>query len=391
MPVDMEILIDVDDPVYSFNEVLHHIDLRKYFVEEEDHKTGRPGYDGEKLLKVILFAFMEEGYQATRVIKKLCRTDIRFLWLLDGERGPSHMTICNFINKQLKDKIEDIFQEINKYIFEKEAVDLGHIYIDGTKIEANANRYSWVWKKSSETRRKKVFTLVSELLEKMNQSGPELQGVRFGTREEYAIEYLEYILQEYAKLMELEPDKVLRGRGHHKSLPLRLYDKLVEYVKRLKCYARHIEICGEKRNSYSKTDHDATFMRVKRDYMGNDQLLPAYNVQLGICDEYIAAYDVKQYASDMDCFQPLMDRFHANYGFYPEYPVADAGYGSYNNYLFCEEHGMKKYMKFPMYQKENTNKKYRDDPFRAVNFKTDEDGNLICPNNKKFLFSVPLR
>ena len=386
MPVDMEILIDVDDPVYSFNEVLHHIDLRKYFVEEEDHKTGRPGYDGEKLLKVILFAFMEEGYQATRVIKKLCRTDIRFLWLLDGERGPSHMTICNFINKQLKDKIEDIFQEINKYIFEKEAVDLGHIYIDGTKIEANANRYSWVWKKSSETRRKKVFTLVSELLEKMNQSGPELQGVRFGTREEYAIEYLEYILQEYAKLMELEPDKVLRGRGHHKSLPLRLYDKLVEYVKRLKCYARHIEICGEKRNSYSKTDHDATFMRVKRDYMGNDQLLPAYNVQLGICDEYIAAYDVKQYASDMDCFQPLMDRFHANYGFYPEYPVADAGYGSYNNYLFCEEHGMKKYMKFPMYQKENTNKKYRDDPFRAVNFKTDEDGNLVCPNNKKFVF-----
>lgn len=143
---------------------------------------------------------------------------------------------------------------------------------------------------------------MSELLEKMNQSGPELQGVRFGTREEYAIEYLEYILQEYAKLMELEPDKVLRGRGHHKSPALRLYDKLAEYVKRLKCYARHIEICGEKRNSYSKTDHDATFMRVKRDYMGNDQLLPAYNVQLGICDEYIAAYDVKQYASDMDCF-----------------------------------------------------------------------------------------
>lgn len=81
-----------------------------------------------------------------------------------------------------------------------------------------------------------------------------------------------------------------------------------------------------------------------------------------------------------------MDRFHANYGFYPEYPVADAGYGSYNNYLFCEEHGMKKYMKFPMYQKEKTNKKYRDDPFRAVNFKTDEDGNLVCPNNKKFVF-----
>lgn len=386
MPVDMERLIEVDDPVYSFNEVLRHIDLKRYFVEEKDHKTGRPEYDGEKLFKVILFAFMEEGYQALRKIRKLCRTDIRFLWLLDGTKGPSHVTIGNFINNQLKGKIEEIFLEIFGYICEKESVDLNHIYIDGTKIVANANRYSWVWKKSCETSRKKVFAKVSELLEEMNQSGVELYGVRFGTREEYAIEYLECILQEYAKLMDLEPDKVLRGRGHRKSQPLRLYDKLVEYVKRLKCYARHIEICGEKRNSYSKTDKDATFMRIKRDYMGNDQLLPAYNVQLGICDEYIAVFDVKQYASDMDCFQPLMDRFRSNYGFYPEYPVADAGYGSYNNYLFCEEHGMNKYMKFPMYQKENTNKKYRDDPFRAVNFKRDEAGDLICPNNKKFVF-----
>lgn len=77
-------------------------------------------------------------------------------------------------------------------------------------------------------------------------------------------------------------------------------------------------------------------------------------------------YDVKQYASDMDCFQPLMERFYSNYGFYPEYLVADAGNGSYNNYRFCEEHGMKKYMKFPMYQKENTNKKYRDDPYNPL-------------------------
>ena len=115
----MERMIEVDDPVYSFNEVLRHMDLKKYFVEEEDHKTGRPGYDGEKLLKEILFAYMEEGCPATRKIKKLCRTDIRFLWLLDGIKGPSHMTVCNFVNKQLKGKIEDIFQEINRSIFEK--------------------------------------------------------------------------------------------------------------------------------------------------------------------------------------------------------------------------------------------------------------------------------
>ena len=192
MPVDMERIIDIDDPVYSFNEVISHIDLKKYFVEK-GHKTGRPTYDREKLLKVVLFAYAEEGYASLRKMKKLCKTDIRLLWLLDGERAPSHMTIDNFINQEIKGKIEEIFEEINQYIFEKEAVDLRHIYIDGSKITANANRYSWVWKKSCETNRKKVFSKVSEILKAMNCSGIELQSVKYETREEYAIEYLEYI------------------------------------------------------------------------------------------------------------------------------------------------------------------------------------------------------
>ena len=138
------------------------------------------------------------------------------------------------------------------------------------------------------------------------------------------------------------------------------------------------------RSSYSKTDHSATFMRIKTDYMGNDQLLPAYNVQVGVSDEYIAVVDVNQYRSDMDCFVPLMNKFYTTYGFYPKYPVADAGYGSYNNYIFCEQHGMEKYMKFPMFKKETTDKKYQEDPFRAVNFLIGEDGIMRCPNGKKF-------
>lgn len=118
--------------------------------------------------------------------------------------------------------------------------------------------------------------------------------------------------------------------------------------------------------------------------MGNDQLLPAYNVQIGVADEYIAVVDVMQYRSDMDCFVPLMEKFQQLYGFYPKYPVADAGYGSFNNYIYCQEHGMEKYMKFPMYKKETHDKKYHDNPFRAVNFRTDEAGGLVCPNNRKF-------
>ncbi len=127
--------------------------------------------------------------------------------------------------------------------------------------------------------------------------------------------------------------------------------------------------------------------------MGNDQLLPAYNMQIAVCDEYIAAITAEQYASDMDCFVPLMEKFRKKYGHYPKYPVADAGYGSYNNYLYCEEHGMEKYMKFTMYEKTVKDEKYRDDPYRAVNFRRNEDGALICPNGKSFSFlcTKPIR
>lgn len=122
----------------------------------------------------------------------------------------------------------------------------------------------------------------------------------------------------------------------------------------------------------------------ERYYMGNDQLLPAYNVQIGVADEYIAVVDVNHYRSDMDCFIPLMKHFKQTYGFYPKYPVADAGYGSYNNYIFCEQNGMEKYMKFPMFKKETKEQKYHEDPFRAVNFRIDEQGVMRCPNDKAF-------
>ena len=120
------------------------------------------------------------------------------------------------------------------------------------------------------------------------------------------VDYVEEMLQNYKNATNLDPSVFVYGRGHRKSLYQKQYQKMTKYLGRLKAYAKYIEICGEKRNSYAKADHDATFMRIKRDYMGNDQLITAYNVQAAICDEYIAVIDAKQYASDMECFVPLM-------------------------------------------------------------------------------------
>ena len=270
-------IIEMDDPVYTFCEVVRHIDLYKYLAQEES-RTGRPRYDEIKLMKIVLFAFMENGYVSVRMIEKLCKTDIRFLWILDGTPAPSFMTIDNFMNKTLKQSIQKIFQDINSYIFEQEHVDLNHVYLDGTKITANANRYSWVWKKSCAKNRQKVFEKVTKLIEEINAFLLPYS-VKIGVREEYAIEYLEEMRDKFVKITGLDLSAVVRGRGHRKTPELRCFDQLTEFIGKLRRYAESISICGEKRNSYSKTDHDATFMRMKRDYMGNDQLLPGYNIK----------------------------------------------------------------------------------------------------------------
>ena len=391
LPLEISKKIKITDPVYTFCEVMENIDLKKYLAVKES-RTGRKRYDSEILLKVILFAFMENGYVSVREIEKLCNNDIRFMWLLQDNAAPSHMTIDNFMKNNLAGCIEDILAEINSYIFEKENVDLSHIYIDGTKIAANANKYSWVWKKSSVKHRQNTFNKITTLLEEINTS-LIYQNVGLEIRTEYAIEYMEQIIKQYIKLTGIQPECIVRGRGHRKTTEQRNYDKLVGYTESLKKYAIHIDTCGKYRNSYSKTDNDATFFRMKRDYMGNDQLLPGYNIQVGICDEYIAVCDVKQYASDMDCFIPLMEKFKKIHGFYPKYPVADAGYGSFNNYLYCEEYGMEKYMKFTMFEKESNDEKYRDNPYRAVNFPINENGKPVCPNGKEFnyLYTRPVK
>ena len=134
-----------------------------------------------------------------------------------------------------------------------------HLYIDGTKLPANANKYSWVWKKSSEKNRQKTFGKVTALLGEMNETMLPF-GVKFGTREEYAIPYPELIQEQYVKTIGLDPEKTVRGRGHRKTVEQRLYDKLSEYIEILKKYAENIKICGEKSYSYSMTDNDATFI-----------------------------------------------------------------------------------------------------------------------------------
>ena len=384
LPLFISDFLDICDPVLVFDRFMEGIDLEKYLRNVPEHVTGRIRYNPTSMLKTVLFGFMTNGYISLRELEDSCKVNLRFMYLMEHQT-PSYRTFGYFIENVLKSSIEELFKDINKAIFAEEHVDLSHLYIDGSKFEANANKYSWVWKKATEKSRYRLFEKITLLLNEINN---ELAGfgIRIETNTEYVPDYLDEITERYAKIVGIDYSTFVYGKGHHKTPQQRHYERLREYTAKLREYVEKIAVCGPARNSYSKTDHSATFMRIKTDYMGNDQLLPAYNVQFGIADEYIAVADVNQYRSDMDCFVPLLEKFHETYGFYPQYPVADAGYGSYNNYIYCEQHGMKKYMKFTMFKKETTDKKYRDNPFRAVNFKIDEEGTLRCPAGKAFHF-----
>ena len=382
LPLEVGILINPNDPVVTFKEVMKGVNLKKYLISYSNETRGRDGYDPKVLLEIVLFAFMI-NVRSTRKIASLCRNDIRFMYLSD-EAKPTHMTICNFINNYLLKSIEDISNEITKYIIEKQNIDISTVFIDGTKIEAFPNKYTWVWKNACITSRNRQFKRLSELFLSINNSSILEPGLAFEVKDSYSIEELELNRDYLLSIIDKQSIVFVNGKGRRKHIIQRYYDKLSKIIGMLKDYATKIDKCGNHRNSFSKTDMDATFMRMKTDYMGNTALLPAYNCQLVSDGEIILFGLTSQFASDSKCFIPLMNKYKSIFGSYPSTPVADAGYGNFETYSFCEKNNIRKFMKFPTWEKETHDKSFHNDPFRSVNFSLDSDGHPICPNNKRF-------
>ena len=378
LPLDLGILIEPNDPVVTFSEVMKGMELTKYFVPEK--KQGRAGYNPEMLMKVILFGQME-NIRSLRGIEKACKTDIRFMWLAHEEK-PTHTTFANFINDELKENIETIFRDMNKILVNKGIIDLETAYIDGTKIEANANKYKWVWLQSSIKSKEKLYTNITKELKSFNESYLIYEGKAFTIREKYHEEEMENVLTWISKEMKRQGIHRVYGKGQRKTDLQRYFDRFEHYLERLQQYNEDIRICGEERNSYAKTDHDATFMRMKEDYMKNGQLKPGYNLQLAVSNGFITCVGTYQNRDDQGTFSTMTDKLHQHYGEYPKNVVADAGYGSIENYLDSKDKNMRAFVKYAMYAKEKE-KKYRTNPYRVENMRQ-RDGSYVCPQGKSF-------
>ena len=240
LPILIQDYLDICDPVLTFDRFMGEIELEKYLKNIPQHHTGRLRYDPVSMLKTVLFGFMENGYISLRELEDQCKVNLRFMYLMDHQT-PSYRTFGYFINEVLADSIEEIFQDINKKIFETEHVDLQHLYIAGSKFEANANKYSWVWKKSTEKSRYRLFDKITTLFEEINEE-LTCTGIKLCINSEYAPDYLKGAAEQYAEAWQIDETAFVHGRGHRKTTQQRHYEKLREYAAKLEEYVGKLKI-----------------------------------------------------------------------------------------------------------------------------------------------------
>lgn len=383
-PLDFTVSYDKDIPADDISrtvkEIVERINLAKYI---DFSNRNAYGYDGVMMFTCVILGKTLKGYVSLRELEDLCRFDTRFKFITQGET-PSFMAFQRFIRNDLTMPIDDIFTDINRLIEEDLKIDISVLLIDGSKFEANANKMTFVWKKASQKYYLSTWKKCISLIKKINRFFKrEDIGAYYSLLKEPNIPYMLEIADRMEKYMEIKGIKFIHGKGRRKPEIQKLYEELKELAVKLYKYTLHFDICGE-RNSFSKTDPDATFMHMKYDYYNHTNVFkPGYNVQLGISDGFIRNIYVSSDCNDLPAYIPFMEKYYRMYGKYPEKTPADAGYGSYDNYMYCREHEIELYMKYSGYYSEHK-KKTDKNCFRAAMMRQ-EDGRYVCPQGHEFV------
>ena len=333
------------------------------------NRGRKPVVDPVTMLKILLFCY-SEGIYTTRKIEDFCIYDTRGHYLLQGQKAPDHSSINRFRNS-IVDHTTELLTQFVELLLEEGHVDLKNIYIDGTKIESRAGRYTFVWRKSVEKNQAKLAERLipqlklpekSSLFDVIQAANTEFNRIRNACKKEHIT--------------------FVYGIGKRKTQLQRDYEEYEEIVNRFAAYQEHLRIMGI-RNSYSKTDQEATFMRMKEDHMLNGQLKPAYNIQFASNGAFIVGVIGSQKSNDLHTLIPFLEQMMPSYGEYIRSIVADAGYESIENYAYLEEHGIESYIK-PVNYEQSKKKKVREDIGRKENMEylAEEDA-FVCKNGKK--------
>ena len=373
LPLNVETVIPEDESVRTLMRMAERIDYTKlsgaYMRENPQEATPR------QMFLLVVLGYML-GLYSTRRIEAACRCDIRFMWILGGKPAPDHTRISRFLQRISGEILEDLFYQVVHLLHEDGEIEYEHLFVDGTKIEANANRYTFVW-------RKRVEKGLAKLAAQQEKLTAEL-----GTRYVFELGNAKEPEEMLSRLQKLSHERgilFVHGAGKRKTELQRDIEALEAFLKKSREYAEQMEILGA-RNSYSKTDHSATFMRMKDDHMQNGQLKPGYNVQLGVEAEYIVGVDVSSDLNDTYSLLPLVKRMEEKGGIKHQDVTTDAGYETEETYSGMAERGQTAYIK-PQNYESSKKRSFRRNAYLWENMPYDQEKNCFtCPAGKGLRF-----
>jgi len=382
LPLDIEISIPSDDPVRLVSAFVEEMNLSDLY--ETYDRIRKSQASPRQMLKIVIYAAMNRIY-SSRDIESSCKRDINFMYLLEGAPAPDHSTLARFISLHLSQCSKSVMSQVGTILLDLGEISGENIFIDGTKIESVANKYTFVWKKA-------VTKNMAKLAEKICMfcaECEELYDFKVVYKDQISLRTLKRLRKKLYKIKKDEAIEFVHGIGKRKTMLQRSIEKLEEYTEKLKEYTNKLYKCG-RRNSYSKTDNDATFMRMKEDAMLNGQLKPAYNLQHGVDAEYVTWLGIYPNPTDTLTLIPFLKDMEEHLPFKYKNIVADAGYESEENYVFIENNDQTGYIKPQNYELSKT-RKFKKDISKRENMDYDsETDSYTCKNGKK-LFAVSKR
>jgi len=349
---------------------------------------GCPAYHPKMLIKVWLYGYCNKVYTCRPLAKKL-REDLGFMWL-SGMQQPCFKTLSEFRGNRMEGLIDEVFRIVLEYLVKNDYIDLDDLYIDGSKWEANGNKYKVVWRKNTERYKLGVHERITGLLEQLKVL-QELEDEKYGSRDlkaHQSEEVIKLALTSAELTVEIQKvnELVAKQTDKQKTKALKkLSKKLEEETEKIKKYEKQEKVLGS-RNSYSKTDEDATFMRMK-----DDLLRAGYNTEITTSNQYILNPTIHQNASDSPTLpshiEKLEERVEDFVG--PDWApdvTADAGYGSEENYDLLASKSMRGFVKYPLWFQEHSGQLAKK-IYRKENWPYHEAADyFVCPAEKKFHF-----
>ena len=377
LPIHTETFIPVDDSVRLIDQVLEEIDYRELYLTYSSEGRN-PAVSPKTLFKVMVYAYSQHIY-SSREIEKACRLNLAFHYLLRGEKVPDHNTIARFRKEHLTTCIEGLLTQLVELLAEAGEIQFENLFIDGTKIEANANKYTFVWRGAIVKSEAKLQDKVAKYL------AEELGFIKIP--EYITSDYLQKVLSDLVLIADSQRIEFVHGIGKRKTELQKQIETIEEFKTRQQKY-EYARSTFKGRNSYSKTDEDATFMRMKEDYMRNGQLKPGYNIQSAVESEYIVGIDVSAERSDVRTLIPFLDKLEANYGRRFDNLIADAGYESEENYDYLDRKNITSYIKPSNYEYSKTKKFQNEMEFRlSMKYDETEDA-YTCKGGRKLFFET---